>query len=303
MRFTFDPPETGWTCNGSASIVEDPTAPTQPNALRLAWGIGSDPRAYRDLTGLTVGQSYAVRVRCNFDGVNAPGLVSVRVLYNDGNSFDAYLNKNPLVSGWELRDIGTLVYDVPDARLQIIGTHHAGFLGVAFIDDLELVSAEEEDMSKRREIREALIARVKTVTTANSYALTLGEVVAGVVRVPDGVQAWPHVAVKHGEEIKSIQTLGRKSSVVTFFIGVFCKQTSSDEPDDQCDDACGEIEKAIERGPGDEGADGKWLGLGYVQNVFVSGVDPEELPAEIARDVRLWVMTVEVSYSHARRDP
>jgi hypothetical protein len=145
MKLTFDPPESGWTCNGSASIVEDPAAPSPPNALRLAWGIGSDPRAYRTLSGLTVGESYDVWARCNFDGIDTPGLVFVRLIYNEGGgaSLDAYLNKNPLVTGWELRYVGTLLYDAADQRFQIVGTHRVGFLGLALIDTIYIGESPE----------------------------------------------------------------------------------------------------------------------------------------------------------------
>jgi hypothetical protein len=205
-----------------------------------------------------------------------------------------------ILPGWHRVVIGSFVSDVgvdPDVLLfNLKPTGHIYADGRWVIDDIEVV--EDEDMTKRREIREALFARIGTVSTANGYTVDLGEVVMGPTRIPDGVGAWPHVSLRHGEEAKTISTLGRKSSVLTFYAGVACKRTDTADPDDQADDACGEIEKAVELF-----ANGAWLGLGYVQNVFVVGIDPEELTPEVARDMAAWVMTIEVTYVHNRRQP
>lgn len=120
MIFNFDPPETGWSLTLMAWIIADPTAPTSPNALVLNTGSFVTPSAWRTLTGLVVGQSYPVWVSCNFDDVPTIQTL-VRIIYRDGNSFDVYFRKNPAVTGWETRLLGTLIYDFADRRFQIIG--------------------------------------------------------------------------------------------------------------------------------------------------------------------------------------
>jgi len=119
MHFNFDPPETGWSGSPNAVIGPDATAPTPPNALFMNFG-GVLPSLGRTLSGLTVGQTYEVWVGCNFD--DSPSqFVGIEVVYNSGASFDAFLTKNASVSGWEMRHLGTLSYDIADQQLQFVG--------------------------------------------------------------------------------------------------------------------------------------------------------------------------------------
>ena len=304
MRFTFDPPE-NWNLNAGAFVEENPSAPTQPNALRMS--LASDPSAWHVLSGLTVGQQYQVFVRCNFDAVESLQPF-VRIQYADQPAyFNALLFKDPDVTGWELRDCGLLTYGEPgviDGLLRLVGVSNFN-PGQVYIDTIyigENPFEDEGEMSKRREIRTALLNRVATVTVANGFALTLGEVKLGPRRFPDDVGAWPSVAVMHGEESKELRTmtaLGTKSAVLSFSIGVGCRRTESTEPDDQCDDTCAEIEKALETH-----ADGVWTGFPpYVDNVFVSSIDPEELSEEVGKGDAVWFMTALVTYHHNRRSP
>jgi hypothetical protein len=158
-------------------------------------------------------------------------------------------------------------------------------------------------MGKRRDIRAALVASMQTVSVANGYALTVGEVIVGPVRIPDGIQAYPHVSVLRGEEVKALQAFGRKQCVLTFFVGVACKRSETTDPEEECDDVCAELERAIERSPIDPGGNGKWLNLSYVTNVFVSNIDPLDTSPEIAPELATSIMTVDVTYNHDRRNP
>jgi hypothetical protein len=305
MRFTFDPPEI-WSLNAQAHVEANPSAPSQPNALRLVFG-GFDPAASHVLSGLILGQDYPVFARCNFDGVDAGDVNTINVSLQYLSTVFANLYKDPVATGWELRDCGMLTYgaagfpSTADGLFRIVG--HQNFNpGTVLIDTIYIGELPPElqgfEMSKRREIREAMVARVGTVLVSNGYALSIGEAVTGPMRVPTSVQAWPHVQIRHGEEIKVVDAFTTKNVGAQFRIGVFCKKSETTNPDDECEDGCAEIEKALELFE-----DGQWLGLGYIENVFVSGIDPEELPPEVGSDVRLWVMTVDVTYNHDRRDP
>lgn len=169
MKFTFDPPETGWTTNPNAVIIADPSAPTQPNTLSLNVG-GVTPSCSRTLSGLTVGQTYDVWVRCNFDGVSTPFSAVARVIYNNGSSFEAFVRKTVGVTGWEIRQIGTLVYDQADRVLQFLGLGSATepilidsiYIGEEPTDELPVPDpAPEDDMALDREpIYAALFERL-----------------------------------------------------------------------------------------------------------------------------------------------
>ena len=123
MILDFNTPS-DWSLNAQASIVADPTAPLQPNVLRMVFG-GFDPAASRPLTGLQVGRQYPVLVRCNFDDVEEGSPLFVRIQYADNPAyFNANLFKLPDVTGWELRDCGMLTYGEPgviDGLVRLVG--------------------------------------------------------------------------------------------------------------------------------------------------------------------------------------
>jgi hypothetical protein len=299
---SFPVPNVAWTLTGSASVTDSFGGHTGTSSLQLT---GRHSHGSGDLWGtssqavsVTPGETYNVALWINGDAYSTTPL---RVTVDDGVSPTSFDLAAPTASGWHLWEPGSYTPQAAsvDVTFQsLIPTGPGSGLGTSgywLVDD---VSFESDAMSKRRDIREALVAAIGTVTTGNGYSLTLGEVTTGTVRVPDGVEGWPHVQVRHGEEVKQLGALQRKASSVTFLVGVFCKADGSTEPDDQCDDACGEIEKAVESFSG-----GQFLSLGYVQNVFVNAIDPEELPPELHRDTRLWVMTIQVDYTHDRRDP
>jgi len=300
--YTFDTidEQNEWFTTGLASIDDLSGYISPAFALRLT-GAATLPQSgvARKFLGpelvVTVGQTYIVRAWLKADSAVDP--LTFRI--SDGTSpTDSWsVSKAQIGSGWQLYEFGTFVNSIDPslAVMQIFVPPPSS--GTWAIDDIEIVSVEEEDMTKRREIREALVTRIGTVTTGNGYTLSVGSVVTGPARIETG-EAYPLVAVRHGEEVKTIHTLGRKQSVITFYVGVACRRTDTTDPDDQADDACGEIEKAVETM-----ASSMHLGLSYITNVFVAGIDPEELTPEVARDMAAWTMTVEVTYTHTRLQP
>lgn len=303
MRFSFGTPS-DWDLNAAASIVADVSAPVQPNALHLSVG-GVTSSASRPLTGLVVGQQYPVFVRCNFDHVDGL-LPHVQIRYADQPAyFNANLYKDEAVSGWELRDCGLLTYGEPgviDGLLRLSGIGEAGQYAV--INEI-IIGADEPsgfEMSKQRELRASVVAKVGSVLTGNGYALSIAETVDVLSRIPDAVEAFPHVAVIYGEVNKELGTLtamGRKRCVCTFQLDVYCRQSETTNSAEQCEDACGEIESALEEHDGS-----RWVGFPlYVQNVFVHHIQPSELPNEVSRDIRRWSMLVDITYNHERRNP
>jgi hypothetical protein len=315
--WTFEPPEPGldeaggWyhsLVNSGLAIDGSQGSTSGLNALVLTF----DRRPFRwgaagagVIVGVTPGMPTSL-----FTKVKADATIETITLRVQVYDFDAVNHYGPLLAefsvaksglgaGWQSWVPGSFTPGQSLVIVEVVALGGAtGTVGVWAVDDFSVIGSEEEDMTKRREIREAIVTRIGTVTTGNGYTLSVGEVTTGPTRMDDPGRLYPLVAVKHGEEVKTVHTLQRKSSVITFYVGVACQRTDSADPDDTADDLCGEIEKALELFGG-----GQWLGLGYVENVFVVGVDPEELTPEIARDMAAWTMAVEVTYTHDRRAP
>jgi hypothetical protein len=309
MRFTFDEP--GWDLNSNADPSDATIGPVPGDSaaliLKTLGTYGGTAQIYGALAipPVVIGQSYEVRAKVNADGAHES--TPLQILINGSDvEFARPIYKSELGTGMQPIELGSFVpteanlilfaalynsriQDPPNAT---VGRWEVGeiLIGEPFAQGFE--------MSKRREIRERIVARCGTVLVGNGYALSIGEAVTGPLLVPGSVNAWPHVQVRHGEEIKVVDAFTTKNVGAQFRVGMFCRKSETTNPDDQCEDGCAEIEKALELFE-----NGQWLGLPYIENVFVSGIDPEELPPEVGNDVRLWVMTVDVTYNHDRRDP
>jgi hypothetical protein len=153
-------------------------------------------------------------------------------------------------------------------------------------------------MAKLNAIFDAIVSACASVTTANGYSVDVGEVVEGPIRVPDAMNAAISVAVFYPNEEKSPQALQRKTVDAECVIHVACKNTEMTSPGRQCIAAAADIEKAVEAF-----ANGQFLALSYVTDVFVEGSVSDDYPPEIARDVRVRAIRVAVTYHHERLNP
>lgn len=300
MRLNFDPAETGWSLT-LATIEADATAPTQPNALHLQpSNLAQNGQASRTLSGLVIGQSYEVYVRINWDDEPATN-TRVQIRYNSSTRFT--LQRDTGASGWELRSLGSFTCDQADRLLAIVRPDQGS--GAVRVDELAIGEALTDagfPVAKLREIRNAVVARVGEVLVGNGYQLSIGKAMFGPLAI-DGITRWPNVQVWFEEGNKDVRTFGRKNAEILMELHVLCKRTSTTDPDDQCMDACAEIEKALEITRDDDGDTVHMLGLSYVQDVVCGQAVPVKLPEDQARDVRDWRMPVLVRYSHDRRDP
>lgn len=174
--------------------------------------------------------------------------------------------------------------------------------GFWLLDDFLLDA--EDDVTKEREIRDALVARLETIRIANGYLLDIGEVVTKPMQNRE-IEASPHVQLLRPSITKEVRTFTRKQCIASFPIVIKAKTTGSADADDIVMDVSGEIEKALEIGPNDPGAPASnaWLDLGYVQNVFMETSDPMRVAPDAERDIASCEWTVNVIYNHARRDP
>lgn len=166
MLFTFDPPETGWTLGSSNSlIVDDPTGPTPPNALRL----GYEGSAERTLSSLVVGEHYPIYLWCNWDEVDDGTTNTIRILYN--NQLQCQFYKAEGATGWELRHVGTLNYYVAGKVLKIQSTFWQS--GNVHLDSIFI----GEDVAKRSRwlAHQRLVAVLRGINGAGGgYHLDLG---------------------------------------------------------------------------------------------------------------------------------
>ena len=331
--YAFDEPE--WQIEQEFGVVEITGAfgyHSAPVALRLegndtgffAGDAFLDPTTGTGLFPTIPGEPYTIRAWVNTDAADDHAFlrfsVSALVAGLPYAVADFDFHKADLPAGdWQPFTVGTFIDAVSPGPgpVSLIFSVSAfadfGFDNVKgrwLVDDIEFTSAEEqEDMSKRRPIREAIVTRVKTVTTANGYSLTLDP--AAVVKGPsnlDKISSFPHISITHGDFVTVPMTLGgRSKTTMTTRIGIACKRSDVADADDQCDDVYGELANALCVGPRDPDANGThkapWLGLSYITDVNVVEGDSLDLTPEVARDLAVLVLSVEVAYEHARRQP
>jgi hypothetical protein len=304
MRLNFDPPETGWTLSG-AQILAEPSAPTQPNCLRLQSDGGFALRTLSN-PSLVAGQLYPFFVRVNFDGdPTDSGFLSVRYNFSAIKTVRPPTDENGdrIFVGWELRDLGLFSYVLANRELRFVHQFGSGHIDV---DEILIGESPPEPvgfaMAKPFEIRESIVARCANVLVGNGYALSIAEATSESLLVPESVGNYPHVSVLYGEvnkELKTLTAMGRKACTATYQIDVYCVKTSTTDPVEQCENASGEIEKSLEEHDGSH-----FVGFPvYVHNVFVHHLKPFELPSTISRDIRRWSMQVDITYNHERGNP
>jgi len=175
--FNFDPPEMGWTLSSTATIVADPTAPTQPNCLSMIVGATPASDCRRILSGLVPGSLYHALAYMNFDGTVDP-FPSIAFSYNDaeGGSPGLYSvqRRDPLSSGgWEIRDLGFLDYTVPDATLFLRGLTAFGQTGTVLVDQLLLLGSTAVARS-RWLAHQRLVAVLKGINGGATFYTDLG---------------------------------------------------------------------------------------------------------------------------------
>ncbi len=329
MIWQFDPPEPGlnepggWVAVSAlgAEITGARGAYSQPSALVLAASYFSlahfEGEVYTELAvtpGATAKISMLVKANETTDEI----ALRLRVYDKDPLVFygallllDSTITKAEAGVGFHLWEPGSYTPATNTIVIQLSvadPAHQHSTRGAWVIDDVIAADGEEEEMSKRREVRNALVDRIKSVTVANGYGLTLDPsgVVKGPVLFPTGIKTWPHVSVTFGEFRTEVHTLGgRMKTTLQCRVGLACQTSASATADDLCDDLYAEITNAICVGPRDPDVNSTyrapWLGLAYIDDVQVSDGDPADLPPDVARGMALLQLTVTVVYNHLRR--
>lgn len=310
----FDAAPHGWTLTGEAAITDIHGSRSSPNALYL--------RAFRrpspaPLTGfstasksftVTPGEPLPVSVFLFGDSASS---IRLNLTLDDGIGSTTWTLTASLGFGfleWEpgtftpASSSVTVTFNAPAPTSLPPGS--LGIFGEWVIDDLQLGSAPLTDVDmKLLDIRDALATRIGTVTIANGYQIDIGEVVKSPTMLK-AANAFPQVQFVGVDETKEFHTVGgRMNSVVDVSLAIVAKATADASAMDLALIAYGEIQKAVCLGPGDTGANGMWLGLSYVQGVYVSDSESIDMPTEIERGMAARHMNVRINYHHGRIDP
>lgn len=158
----------------------------------------------------------------------------------------------------------------------------------SFLTDLE-----DEDMTKRQEIRDAVVTTIESVTSPISLT---GRVRTELQR-EDKIESFPEVHVLYGEENRRHNEMHRKKSDLYLNVLVWARKAAT-SAEQQLDELTGAVETKLEAQTG-----GQWLGLGYVDNVTVEDILPFELDSKSMGDVRIYRVDVRVTYRYNRLSP
>lgn len=155
-----------------------------------------------------------------------------------------------------------------------------------------MTTAEEEDVVKRREIKEAFITAIAGITTGGGYSHTIVESLDGIKPLRS-VTGYPSVQTTYGPERKEGAELQRRRGHLQLDTLVIVQGTAALTSTQVCDEVCGDIQVATEPQTG-----GQHLGLGYIDNIGVIGIEPVELTEPAHRGTRVWLLTTMVVYRH-----
>lgn len=149
----------------------------------------------------------------------------------------------------------------------------------------------------RVRIREALVARLKTIAVANGYSIDIGDVFDEKKSRRD-VRAFPAIMVGFGVEEKEQTAMHTKGSVLKFPLLLSCEGPTADE---QCDDVAADIEKVLETLVQPFSfIRGTFLSLSFIDDLTVTTVDRMEEKGAMALGVMQAMIEVQVVYRHPR---
>ena len=210
---------------------------------------------------------------------------------------------NDLSAGWQQVDLGLLAPPSMEITLVAWTTRTAG----AFVSNADwhidewsyLTEAEDNALTKRREIRDAAATAAATITTANGHAVEVANVTTDFRR-PDKIESFPEVQVLFMEEEREPGEMHRKRSELSLRLIVWANGTDGSGLDAkaQCDEIAGSVEKVIEAQSG-----GQHLGLGYVDNAVVNTIDAFESEPDAKLGLCVYAVGVLVTYRYDRLNP
>ncbi|MDQ7008358.1 MAG: hypothetical protein Q9Q40_14145, partial [Acidobacteriota bacterium] len=166
--------------------------------------------------------------------------------------------------------------------------------GEWYIDDASL----EEDMAaKRREIEAAIASTLEGITTAAGYSTTVQTVQRGLRGDPAKLDMPTLLVFWDGPESKEVAALHRKRGTVHFTVRC-AMRSEGDAGRDAIQDLAGDVETILETQ-----TDGKYIGLGYIDDLYVSEIDPWEAGVDGHPELNVIDVLVTVVYEHNRTAP
>ncbi|MEE8473564.1 MAG: hypothetical protein V3S82_10395 [Dehalococcoidia bacterium] len=196
-------------------------------------------------------------------------------------------------AGTELTLVVRNTYQPPPGPTELVPIHANTFDRMIYASDDEL-----DALTKRQEIRDAMVTSIQGVTIANGHALDVGEVVTEYRR-KDKIVDWPAVQVIYGEEDRAHHELHRKRAELLIHAVCWCKGVGDTfTPEQEADELAAAVETRVETHAG-----GQYLGLGYVDNVTVEGISPFEADTDMTGGTRLYILDIRVVYRYERGAP
>ena len=174
---------------------------------------------------------------------------------------------------------------------------HVGTATFHVDDWVLLLTAEDVEVAKRRDIKDAVEALLAGITTANGFQQDVGEVL-GELKRPDAITSWPALQCIYGDERRQHGELHRKFGTLQIHILVYTRDTETKNAAEVSDDLANDVEIRLETQSG-----AQFLGLGYVEQVTVSEIAPFEAGDAVEQNWRVAIVTVDVKYRYDRLAP
>ena len=155
--------------------------------------------------------------------------------------------------------------------------------------------------TRRRAIRNAIVAAANTITIANSYAVEIANNVTEPTRVND-ITEFPEVQWLYGEETRRHNELHRKKAFLHVEGVIYTRGSASKSAEEECDEIIESLEDVFEATiqPPLLGNSGTLLGLGYVEDVLVDGILPFPIDSGEHAGICRYIISVLVSYRYTR---
>ncbi len=295
-----------------------------PNSLTLAAN-NTDPHGplavlHFDTVGFTMnaGTSYHMGLWVNADAAveGTPLRIATEngVFGGDGFLQGTYFSiyKHQVSAGWQFVDLGTFLNSVgPPSAMRIAlqlanlapATETGNVSGQWVIDGIGLVEQEQEDdemLTRRKAVSDTFVARARTVTIANGYSVSVGDVVDEDVS-ERSAGAFPQVGIIAFQDEMEAVALTREQLHLAVEIGVRCKDGTGLSPAKwQCDEVHAALEKALVFG---QGSASNWTGLNWVQMIQRTHGKVDRVTSEVARGFAFDRRVYLVKYQQDRGKP
>jgi len=156
--------------------------------------------------------------------------------------------------------------------------------------------------SRRRDIRDAIVAVADTITIAKGHAVEIASNVTEPSRIND-ITEFPEVQWLYGEEERRHNELHRKKALLHIEGVIYAKGSATKTAEEECDEIVESLEDRLEGKPDvpyPVGTGGYLLTLGYVEDVVVDAILPFPIDSGEHAGVCRYIISVLVTYRYTR---